>query len=196
MADSDFERAVDALFLSLRGLHDLASDDLRIVEHELGERLRRRFPAMDPADRSDVIADALVRVFTAVRQGRFDPHGSPVGYLWTATLHRAIDLTRRPSTVSLEEVSAEAHPRSDDEIVALLDADASSAHVIGAMRLAGEAGDHEVAKLAAEWLVVAERLGYAPPLREAAAAIGTSYPTLQRALSRFRGYLEQMRQAG
>jgi DNA-directed RNA polymerase specialized sigma24 family protein len=188
-AGDEFERAARAL---VEGEPLFESRDLEVLERTLDSRLRRRFSTMSSADRSDVISEAVTRVLGAARAGRIDPEGNPAGYLWTAALHRALDVLQSRETV-VADVPDRPAPRSDDEIAAFLDAAASSREVIGAMRLAVEAGDGECARFVSEWLVLAERLGRAPSLREAAAALRTSHSTVRRTLTRFGGYLRDLR---
>jgi DNA-directed RNA polymerase specialized sigma24 family protein len=188
----DFGEAVTRVIDAGPGAGQLESKDLEVVQRELAVQLASRFPTLGDADRSDVIADALIRLIAAARSGAIDPKGNPAGYLWRIAENRAHDLLRRPQFVPLDDTAEPQTRAPDDEIATLLEAAASSADIKAAMRLAREDGEHGLVKTISSWLVLAERIGRAPTTREAGQALDMSHDTVARRLRRFGEYLAKV----
>jgi DNA-directed RNA polymerase specialized sigma24 family protein len=190
--DPGFDQAVVGVIEALTDDAPVGSRELHVVQSHLDRGLQSRFPTLGEPDRGDIIADALVRLIAAARQGRINRESNPAGYLWRIAENRAIDLIRQPEAVSINEVSEPPSRSSDDEVAALLEAAASSSDVKAAMRLARNAGEHRVVQTISRWLVVAERMGRAPSTREAGEALSVSHDTVARHLRLFGEFLARV----
>lgn len=168
----------------------IAPDDLKAVVDALLRVLRRFYP-IGEAEAEDAAHEAVLRLLElASAPTQASPAiRNPGAYLMWLARNRAIDRLRRRDREEAE--SAERAPNrltNDDEIAALLDADATARMTDAAMRGAVEAGDHLVVRVVSSWLDIAEESGHAPSSREVAARAGLSHTSVNQALKRFRLY--------
>jgi RNA polymerase sigma factor (sigma-70 family) len=189
--DGDYSAAARRLVEALRSSEEIDGEDLGFVEVTLNQMLATRYPALGAADRSDVVAEVILRLISLAREGRIDPDREPGAYLSRMAANRSVDLLRRPQSLSLEETVATSS-QADDEIAALLDSDATKSAIVATIRSLRDDGEHEVARVAARYFVEAQRIGKAPTTREAGAALGISHDKVARALRTFRERLRRI----
>lgn len=81
---------------------------------------------------------------------------------------------------------------SDDELAASISESYDAEIVVLAMSHAASAGDAAVVRIVVEWLLLAERSGSTPSLRQVAERSGVTHPTVASALTRFGRYVIEM----
>lgn len=181
---------VDALVERLRAGRPLSGDQFEALLVVLRMWLSRR--ALPREDLDEVAADAVIRLVTAVEQGRLDPERPAGAWLRVVADHLALDLLkrkqRRPSTVEFDE-RAHDMARNDERIVALLDENAAGADIARLMRAFADADRQDVVRVVATWLDLAEFDGVAPSTRRVAERMGISHASVQRMLNAFKAEL-------
>jgi RNA polymerase sigma factor (sigma-70 family) len=155
--------------------------------------LSHNYREMGEADRADIVSDVITSLLVAVRDGRVDPDKNPGAYLRKAAERRAIDHFRRSAKVDLDHDDPD--PLPDDDVVARhLDIEATAQEVEETFARLAARGEHRASQVIARWLVLAEKTGDAPSLREAATEAGVSHDTVARYLDLFRGALLEVRE--
>ena len=152
---------------------------------------------LDRAAREDVIAETMLLLISGIRRGVLDEENNVSAYIRTIAVNCMRDASRyrarRPTTTI--PVGELPEPPTDDSLAALLDAVDSAEEVHAALGLAGDDGEVELVVIISRWLQLAERLGDAPSLREAADELEVSHMRISRALSRFVDYVHEARRA-
>jgi RNA polymerase sigma factor (sigma-70 family) len=181
---------VDALVEQVRAGGRLSREEFEALLGVLRVWLSRR--ALSREDVDEVAADAVMRLVSAVEQGRLDPERPAGAWLRVVADHLALDLVkrkqRRPSTVEFDE-RAHDIARDDERIVALFDESAAAADVARLMRVFADADRQDVVRVVATWLDLAEFDGVAPSTRHVADRIGISHASVQRMLNAFKAEL-------
>jgi DNA-directed RNA polymerase specialized sigma24 family protein len=163
-------------------------DDLALVLTTTERWLSSR--VYDAQLRHDVAVEAFYRLAHAARSGHFDD-GRPVGaWLRVVAQRVAIDYARRDQRRAGDQPLRVDVANADDEIARLLDGVVSADRIRHGLKVAVDAGDYETVRLLATWLDLAERQGGVPPSREVAEITRVSHMQVQRALRRFRRYLD------
>ncbi len=181
---------VDALVAAARTENAPTAAQHQAVLQLLELWLARR--GLSPADLDDVCAEAVLRLVRVAKAGELDPERPPGAWLRVVADHLALDVLRRNKRRSGGELSeALSDPRAGDRLAALLDSSAAATDVERALRLSGDANDHEAVRAVASWLSLAEADGEAPSTRQVGERLGVSHMTVQRALRRFGERLSQ-----
>jgi DNA-directed RNA polymerase specialized sigma24 family protein len=152
---------------------------LRLVQIWLGRR------PLDPRDREEIAADAVLRLTTTARSGRLDPTRPAGAWLRVVADHLALDLLRRRKPPTLEFDERYGGGQDDDRVAAMLDQTVAADDVSRAMRGAVDDGQYELVRVIATWLDLAHADGKAPSTRQVAERLGVSHTTVRRALDTF-----------
>jgi RNA polymerase sigma factor (sigma-70 family) len=142
---------------------------------------------LETRDREEVCLDAVARLIRVVREGGLDPARHPGAWLRVVADHLAVDALRRQRATSVEfDERRHAGAADDEHLARMLERSVAAADVRHAMREAAEAEEHEIVRIVATWLGLAEANGDAPSSREVGARLGISHMTVQRGLQTFR----------
>lgn len=143
----------------------------------------------DRAEAEDMVDEALTRFVTAAAAGRVQQE-TALPYLRRIVKNEAIDRARKRRDDLVESLAE--YPANDDSIARLVDSTASAALVEAALMLAARRKDTGCTAVANEWLREAARQGMSPSSREVARRVNTSHVTVQKALRRLRGYMQEI----
>jgi RNA polymerase sigma factor (sigma-70 family) len=162
-----------------------SSGEIDAVLDLLRTWLSRR--GLEARDREEVCLDAVARLIRVARERGLDPARHPGAWLRVVADHLAIDALRRQRAASIEfDERRHAGVADDDHLAQMLERSVAATDVRRAMREAAEADEHEVVRIVATWLGLAEANGDAPSSREVGARLGISHMTVQRGLQTFR----------
>jgi hypothetical protein len=171
----------------------LGDDDGELFQFlldRLDNLLRARLPTLSTDDRHDAAIDAIYRVFQDAKSGRLDFDRNVLGYLYQLTRWRALDASRRQGR---HEVPVALHQLpdvlSDDDVAAIVEANATAAGVRHVLDQAARAGDRSLYKVATYALDASSLTGRVPSNREIAAAVGLSHTGVAKVLARLRRLL-------
>lgn len=183
---SAFERAVRALAQSARDGRPAPPGAFDRVHGTLISFVRSR-AGVRVHDAEDAAAEAIERLVVAARDGRLDLDDRPGSYLLTVARRVAVDQWRRHG--AREELTDQPPEQAtDDEVIRMLDADATGARIQAALRRAYEE-DVAMSLVIRTWLDMAWESGSEPSTRAVGERAGVSHSTVVRALARFREYL-------
>ena len=138
------------------------------------------------AEVDDVVQTTIVRLID-----RSDARGDAWAFIQRVARDTALDSRRRrPWDASVRDAPALMASVPDveaaDEADRLLEVDAASLTVLGAMRAVAATEDAETLRIITEWLQAAGESGVPPTTRQVAARAGVSHVAVVRALSEFR----------
>lgn len=192
---SDYTAASQRLVKAVARRANPDSQDIHTIQRVLDGYLASM--NLDRAAREDVIAETMLLLISGIRRGVLDEENNVSAYIRTIAVNCMRDASRyrarRPTTTI--PVGELPEPPTDDSLAALLDAVDSAEEVHAALGLAGDDGEVELVVIISRWLQLAERLGDAPSLREAADELEVSHMRISRALSRFVDYVHEARRA-
>jgi DNA-directed RNA polymerase specialized sigma24 family protein len=171
---------------------DARAQDVHTIAASLSRLLLRQPVGLSDSEAEEIAQEAIMKV---VEQAQEAPASlreirNPGAYMTTIARNRAIDHVRRRarSDLELSDELARVLPSHDDEIAALLDANATATVVREAVRLASEAQDYVALRVVSTWLDMADELGEAPTGREVGERAKVSHTTVNQALKRFASY--------
>jgi RNA polymerase sigma factor (sigma-70 family) len=158
-----------------------AEDVLDLLHRWLARR------GLEMRDRDEVCLDAVARLIRVTHEGGLDPARHPGAWLRVVADHLAVDALRRQRAKSVEfDERRHAGAADDEHLAQMFERSVAAADVRRAMREAAEAEEHEIVRIVATWLGLAEANGDAPSSREVGARLGISHMTVQRGLQAFR----------
>lgn len=176
---------VEALFEE----RDPAPKDVATVRQVLHAYLRTL--NLDVDAREDIIQETLLLLISGVQRGIVDRTGNLAAFIRTVALNCVRDAGRYRLRRPLVDSDQLPEPMSDDGVAQLLDAMTSAEQVRAGLEAVTVDGELELATFVSEWLTIAERLGEAPSLREAAEEMGTNHMHVSREIARFAKYVQR-----
>jgi len=181
-----FADAVDELVAAITQGAEATNQTLSRVVVALERSVIKR--GLSPSDATEVAAETITRLVALAQEGRIDERGA-AGLLLTIAERLATDTARRAARSVPTAEPIEDRPSDEDQIAALIDAEADSLAIQQALASAFWAEEFELVRIIRVWLDLADDLERAPTSRESAAACGVSHATVQRALKRFSGFV-------
>lgn len=176
-------RLVGALFDGV----DPAPEDVAVVRQTLHAYLASLNLGVDA--REDIVQETLLLLISGVQRKIVDRNENLAAYIRTIALNCVRDAARYSTRRPVVDTHRVPEPMTDDGVASLLDALSSGEQVRLALAAATDDGEFDLAAFISDWLTLAERLGAAPSLREAAQAFGTNHMHVSRQIERFAKYL-------
>jgi RNA polymerase sigma factor (sigma-70 family) len=182
---------VEAFVAATRSQGKPSAEQLQAVLDLLRVWLARR--GLSDEDREEVSADAVLRLLRIVEAGKLDLDRPPGAWLRVVADNLARDRLRKVRRSAGLTLYDEAHVdiRDEDRLARFLDSTAASSDIRRAMRAAADAGEHEVVRVVASWLALAQAGGEAPSTRQVGERLGVSHMKVQRTLRKFGGRLSR-----
>jgi len=186
IGDNPLTRAVTALSDHADSLSPAVFD---LFQQKLAAHLRRQFRQLSTDDLHDVTIDVILKLVDRV--GAVGPPPND-GYIYRAARNAAIDRLRKGAAsanqTGFDDSGAEFG--SDDDVAAAFEAMATAASLLDALHIASKRGDHVAYRAATLALVETEHQGKRPSNRWLAEQMSLSHTAVNKALARFRGYLD------
>lgn len=170
---------------------DGASPDTRdyeIVRSALIRVIMVRYRALGTGELLDIVDEAVARM---LRESRRQGHAlnAPAGWLVTVATNLARDRLRRLG----REAELVMEPAADDDVARMIDANATHDALQRAMDQAIAQGDWVAVRVVTVWLDEAHERGVEPSSRLVGEQCGVSHTTVNKALARFRSYIDELR---
>lgn len=163
-------------------MDELAAAGIVIRWFEAGAR--RLAPSLD-AD--DIASRAFERLLSRLKFVRPD---SETSFAWSILRMTALDHHRAHSRRSPEILITEDVADFEDDIAAVLDADAARSALWSALRASSEVGDAAAIRVATTFMELVSETGEAPSTRAIGVRVGLSHVAVAKALRRLRDRLQ------
>lgn len=187
MMDNPAERAARQLLVG----GSLAADDYMALRERILAYLRGM--DADPIEAEDIADETLTRILRVRR--RVDEIDNPVGYILRTARNERFDRLRRHREEAVDPIliANRGGATDDDAVLRLLDRDLDLQTVRVALGQASRLDDVTCLLVVQTWLNLATERETAPSSRDVGHELRLAHTTVQRALARFRDYVESVR---